>query len=108
MRTTGIHISHAVQLIHKICQVAKQRASLAHRSLNLLIDPLTSAAESGNNDTAPLASTEDDDQAAIWLEEDASLLFDKSDVSDMLKVSPKSFVLCKQFVYTVHCSLFQF
>lgn len=87
-----LNLSSQLMAIPSLCQhvqqVVKQRAQRAHPSLNLLPDgPLSVAAT--EPERAPLASADDDEHAALGLEEDASLLFDKGDVADMLKASGK-------------------
>lgn len=61
----------------------KQRALRGHPSLNLLSEGQTNKRDPN---IAPLARADDDEQAALCLEEDATVLFDIDDVSEMLKV----------------------
>ncbi|VDN04635.1 unnamed protein product [Thelazia callipaeda] len=73
-------------LCQHVQQIVKQRALRGHPSLNLLLDV---QCIKGNSNMAPLASVDDDEQAALCLEEDATVLFDIDDVSEMLKATGK-------------------
>uniref|UniRef100_A0A8R1XLQ4 Uncharacterized protein n=1 Tax=Onchocerca volvulus TaxID=6282 RepID=A0A8R1XLQ4_ONCVO len=73
-------------LCHHVQQVVKQRALRGHPSLNLLPE---SQSDKKSPKKAPLACCDDEEQAALCLEEDATILFDINDVSEMLKATGK-------------------
>ncbi|MFH4973809.1 hypothetical protein AB6A40_000518 [Gnathostoma spinigerum] len=82
-----LNLSSQLMAIPSLCQhvqqVVKQRSLSYHASINLLPDPLV---PEGSN---KLPVPDDEDEAALALEEDASLLFEKSNVAEMLKASGK-------------------
>ncbi|CAG9534710.1 unnamed protein product [Cercopithifilaria johnstoni] len=85
-----LNFSSQLMAIPSLCQhvqqIVKQRALRAHPLLNLL-----SELQSGKSSPkkAPLACDDDEEQAALCLEEDATILFDINDVSEMLKATGK-------------------
>uniref|UniRef100_A0A915PVY7 SGTA homodimerisation domain-containing protein n=1 Tax=Setaria digitata TaxID=48799 RepID=A0A915PVY7_9BILA len=84
-----LNFSSQLMAIPSLCQhvqqIVKQRSLRAHPSLNLLSDVQTDKGQT----KAPLAFDDDEEQAALCLEEDATILFDIDDVSEMLKASGK-------------------
>ncbi|VDM42272.1 unnamed protein product [Toxocara canis] len=82
-----LNLSSQLMAIPSLCQhvqqVVKERAMRSHISLNLLAEGNACGALSEAVDG------EGKERAAVGLEEDASLLFDKSDVAEMLKASGK-------------------
>ncbi|KAK6103718.1 hypothetical protein QQG55_13555 [Brugia pahangi] len=83
-----LNFSSQLMAIPSLCQhvqqIVKQRALRAHPLLNLLSE---FQSDKKSPKKAPLASDDDEEQAALCLEEDATILFDIDDVSEMLKVA---------------------
>ncbi|VIO93760.1 Hypothetical 96.7 kDa protein C32D5.3 in chromosome II, putative [Brugia malayi] len=81
-----LNFSSQLMAIPSLCQhvqqIVKQRALRAHPLLNLLSE---FQSDKKSPKKAPLASDDDEEQAALCLEEDATILFDIDDVSEMLK-----------------------
>ncbi|VDN25036.1 unnamed protein product [Gongylonema pulchrum] len=86
-----LNFSSQLMAIPSLCQhvqqIVKQRALRGHPSLNLL--PEAQSSRNKDPNMAPLAYAEDEEQAALCLEEDATVLFDIDDVSEMLKTTGK-------------------
>ncbi|VDO33994.1 unnamed protein product [Onchocerca flexuosa] len=85
-----LNFSSQLMAIPSLCQhvqqVVKQRALRGHPLLNLLPE---SQSDKKSPKKAPLACYDDEEQAALCLEEDATILFDINDVSEMLKATGK-------------------
>ncbi|VIO93757.1 Hypothetical 96.7 kDa protein C32D5.3 in chromosome II, putative [Brugia malayi] len=85
-----LNFSSQLMAIPSLCQhvqqIVKQRALRAHPLLNLLSE---FQSDKKSPKKAPLASDDDEEQAALCLEEDATILFDIDDVSEMLKATGK-------------------
>ncbi|VBB30779.1 unnamed protein product [Acanthocheilonema viteae] len=85
-----LNFSSQLMAIPSLCQhvqqIVKQRALRAHPLLNLLSEVQS---EKMSSKKAPLACDDDEEQAALCLEEDATILFDIDDVSEMLKATGK-------------------
>ncbi|KAM3719448.1 Protein EFR3 [Dirofilaria immitis] len=90
--TQGEHMDAILCTMALLCievgfdEIVKQRALRAHPLLNLLPE-LQSDKKSSKK--APLACDDDEEQTALCLEEDATILFDIDDVSEMLKATGK-------------------
>uniref|UniRef100_F1KW28 Protein EFR3 n=1 Tax=Ascaris suum TaxID=6253 RepID=F1KW28_ASCSU len=82
-----LNLSSQLMAIPSLCQhvqqVVKERAVRGHLSLNLMAEGNAMGTYNG------ATSNEEEEHAAVGLEEDASLLFDKNDVAEMLKASGK-------------------